>query len=65
MGTRLSAPVHTGPEAHPASGKMSAVSFMGVMQPGCGVEHLRPFFAEIKERVKFDVQVTVLHDKFL
>jgi hypothetical protein len=52
MRTRLSAPVRTGPEAHPASGTMSAGSFVGVKRPGRAVEHLPPFFAEIKERVE-------------
>jgi len=34
VGARLSAPVHTGPRAHPASYPMGTGSFPGVRQPG-------------------------------
>ena len=38
-GTRFSAPVQTGPEAHPASYTMGTGSFPGVKWPGRGVNH--------------------------
>jgi hypothetical protein len=49
---RFSAPVQTGPEAHPASSKMSTESFPGVKRPGNGVDHPPPSSAEVKERVE-------------
>jgi hypothetical protein len=39
-GARFSAPVQTGPGAHPASCTMSTGSFPGAKRPGCGVDHL-------------------------
>jgi hypothetical protein len=39
VGTRLSAPVQTGPGAHPASCAMGTGSFPGVKRPGRGVDH--------------------------
>ena len=38
-GTRFSASVQTGPEAHPASCTMATGSFPGVKRPGRGVNH--------------------------
>jgi len=38
-GARFSAPVQTGPGAHPASYIMGAGSFPGVKRPECGVDH--------------------------
>jgi hypothetical protein len=38
-GTRFSAPVQTGPRAHPASCAMGAGSFPGVNRLGRGVDH--------------------------
>jgi len=35
----ISAPVQTGPVAHPASNTMGAGSFPGVKRPGRGVDH--------------------------
>ena len=49
---RFSAPVHSGPGAHPASYNMGTVSVPGVMRPGCGVGHLPPPSSEVKERVE-------------
>ena len=52
-GTRLSAPIQTGPEAHPASCKMGTVSFLAV-SCGRGVK-LTPSSlssAEVKNRVE-------------
>ena len=44
-GARFSAPVQTGPEAHPASYAMGTGSFPGVKRPGRSVDqppHLAP-----------------------
>ena len=51
-GVIFSAPVHTGPGAHPASYTMGNVSFSGVKRPGPGVDHRLPFSADVKERVE-------------
>jgi len=39
VGSTFSAPVHTGPGAHPASYKMCTGSFSAVKRPGRGVDH--------------------------
>jgi len=49
---RFSAPVQTGPGAHPASCTMGTGSFPGVMRPGSGVDHPPRSSAEVKERVE-------------
>jgi hypothetical protein len=49
---RLSAPVYTGPGAHPAYYTMSTRSFTGVKRPGRGVNHPTPSSAEVKEWVE-------------
>jgi hypothetical protein len=41
-----------GPGAHPASYTIGSGSFPGVKQPGCRVDHLPPYNAEVKERVE-------------
>jgi len=51
-GVRFSAPVQTGPGAHPASYTMGTGSFLGVNRPGRGIDHPPPFSAEVKERVE-------------
>ena len=51
-GARFSAPVHTGPGAHPASCTMSPGFFPGVKRPGRGVDHPSTSSAEVKERVE-------------
>jgi len=51
-GARFSAPVQTGPGAHPASYTMGTESFPGVKRPGRGVDHPPPSNAEVKERVE-------------
>ena len=51
MGAKISAPVHTGPGAHPASYTMGTGSLLGVKRPGRGVDHTPPSSAEVKERV--------------
>ena len=38
-GARFSAPVQTGPEAHPASYTMGTAYLPGVKRPGRGVDH--------------------------
>ena len=45
-GARFSAPVQTGPGAHPASYAMGTGSFPGVKRPGRGVEHPSPRLKE-------------------
>ena len=52
MGARFSAPVQTGPGTHPVSYKVGTRSFLGVKQPGHGVDHPPPSSAEVKERVE-------------
>jgi hypothetical protein len=52
VGTRLSAPVQTGPEAHPTSSTMGTGSFSGVKRPGRGVDHPPSSSAEVKERLQ-------------
>jgi hypothetical protein len=51
-GARFSAPVQTGPEAHPAPYTMGTGSFPGLKRPGHDVDHLSPSSAEDKERVE-------------
>ena len=46
---RFSAPVQTGPEAHPASYAMVTRSLLGVKRPGGGVEHPPSSSVEVKE----------------
>ena len=52
VGARFSAPVQTGPEAHPASYTVGTGSFPGLKWPERGVDHLPPSNAEVKERVE-------------
>ena len=47
----LSAPLQTGPGAHPASYTMCTGSFPGVKQPRRSVEHPHPSSTAVKERV--------------
>jgi len=49
---RFSAPVQTGPEAHPASYTRSAGSVPGVKRPGRGAEHPHPSSAEVRGRLE-------------
>ena len=51
-GARFSAPVLTGPGAHPASYTMGNGSFLGVKRPGRGVDHPLPSSAEVERRVE-------------
>jgi len=50
VGGEFSAPVQTGPGAHPASYTMGTGSVPGVKWPGRGVDHPLPSSAEVKER---------------
>jgi len=54
VGARFSAPVQTGPGAHPATHAMCTGSFLGggVKRPGRGIDHPPPSRAEVKERVE-------------
>ena len=47
----FSAPVQTGPGAHPASYTMGTGSFPGVKRQGRGADQELPSSAEVKERV--------------
>jgi hypothetical protein len=49
---RFSAPVQTGPGAHPASYTMGTGSFPGVKLPGRDADHTPPFSADVNERVE-------------
>jgi hypothetical protein len=49
---RFSAPIQTGPGAHPASYTMCTWSLPGVKRSGLGVDHPPPSSAEVKERVE-------------
>jgi hypothetical protein len=51
LGVRFSAPVQTGPGAHPASYTMGTGSFPGAKWPRRGSDHPPPSSAEINERV--------------
>jgi hypothetical protein len=55
VSARLCAPVHTDPEAHPASYTRDTASFTGVKQPGPGVNHPPPTRARVKERVELNL----------
>jgi len=52
VGARFSAPIQTGPEAHPASYIMGTGCSLGVKRPGLGVDHPSQFNDEVEERVE-------------
>ena len=52
MGARFSAPVQTGPGAHPASYTVGTRSFPGAKRPGRGADHPPTSGAKVKERVE-------------
>ena len=58
-GARFSAPVQTGPGAHPASYTMGAGSFPGVKRPGRGVDHPAPSSDKVEGRIEL---YRVFHD---
>ena len=47
---RFSAPVQTGPRAYPTSYTIGTGSFLGIKQPGCGVDHPPLSSAEVKKK---------------
>jgi len=49
VGARFSAPVQTGPGAHPSSYTMGTGSFPGVKRPGRGVDHLLHLASRLKK----------------
>jgi len=49
---RISAPVPTCPEVHPASYTVSTVLFQEVQRPGSAVNHLPQCSPEVRERVE-------------
>jgi len=52
VGARFSAPIQTSPGAYPASYTMGAGSFLGIRQPGHGVDHPPPSSAKVKKRIE-------------
>ena len=48
----FSAPVQTGPGAHPASYTMGTGSFPGIKRTGRGVDHPPLSSADVKERIE-------------
>jgi hypothetical protein len=52
VGARFSAPVQTGPGAHPASCRMGTVSFPGVKRPERAADHSPPSSAVVIVRVE-------------
>jgi hypothetical protein len=49
MGAKFSAPVQTGPGAHPTSYTIGTVSFPGVKRPGRGINHPPTSSAKVKK----------------
>ena len=54
-GARFSAPVQTGPGAHPASYTKGTGSFLGVKRPRRGVDHPPPSSAKVEGRIELYV----------
>jgi len=52
VAARFSAPVQTGPGAHPASYTVGTVSFPVAKRPGLGVDHPPTSSGEVKERAE-------------
>jgi hypothetical protein len=52
---RFSAAVHTGPGAHPVSYTTGTNSLLGVKWPGRGIDHPSLLAAEVKGRIKFNL----------
>jgi hypothetical protein len=50
---RFSAPVQTGPGAHPASYKMGTGSFPGLKRPGRGVDHPNHIATRLKKEESY------------
>jgi hypothetical protein len=51
-GARFTAPVQTGPGAHPASYTMGTGSFLGVKWMRHGVDHPTPSSVDVKQRAE-------------
>jgi len=58
MGARSSAPVRTGPGAHPASYTMGTLSYPGVKRPGRDADHPPPSSVEVEERIELYIYFT-------
>jgi hypothetical protein len=54
-GGRFSAPVQTGPRAHPAPFTVGTSSFLGVKWLGRGIDHPPLSSAKVKERVELNI----------
>jgi hypothetical protein len=52
VGARFSAPIQTGPGAHPASYTKGIRSFLEVKWPRCGINHPLPYRADFKQKVE-------------
>ena len=52
MHVRFSAPIKTGPGAHPTSYTMGTGYFLGIKRPGRGADHPPSHTAEVKETVE-------------
>ena len=50
---RFSAPVQTGPEAHPASNTMGTGSLPGIKRPGRGVDHTPHLVPRLKKEQSY------------
>jgi hypothetical protein len=55
LGATFSAPLQTGPRAHPVSYRMGTGLSPGVKRPGRGVNYPSPSSAEVKERVELNL----------
>jgi len=53
VGAIFSAPVQTGPGAHPANYTMGTGSFPGIKRPGRGVDHPPPLAPNLKEEYSY------------
>ena len=56
VGAKFSAPVQTGPGAHPAPCTMGTGSFLGVKRLGRSVDHPPPSSAEVEGRVELYIR---------
>ena len=54
-GVKFSAPLQTGPRAHPAYYTLDTGSFPGLKQPGHGIDHQPLSSVEVKEIVELHV----------
>ena len=62
-GARFSAPVQTGPGAHPAPYTMGTGSFSGLKRPGRGVDYPLPSIGEVKEKVELYLYFPLGHNR--